>query len=207
MTFPTRWGDRAALSAGSSQCNLLCRRQWRGAPAVLRLQCERQTSASVALKMWSQFRVESRLPGRQHAGLELLRRRQPGLHRRQLRGNRQHALLPHYRVRHLDAAPGRGQLPAGRGQKPCDPLTTFYICNRPVFVASAGASLSPNLAGRLAARLRRLLSTQPQTECRPCQPLSQKRRRGFRTANTTSLTLRLGRLRIVPHLSAYRRSL
>ena len=36
--------------------------------------------------------------------------------------------------------------------KPCDPLTTFYICNRPVFVAlPPAASISPNLAGRLAA--------------------------------------------------------
>jgi endoglucanase len=36
--------------------------------------------------------------------------------------------------------------------KPCDPLTTFYICNRPVFVAQpAKARVSPNLAGRLAA--------------------------------------------------------
>jgi endoglucanase len=36
--------------------------------------------------------------------------------------------------------------------KPCDPLTTFYICNRPVYVAAPPASsLSPNLAGRLAA--------------------------------------------------------
>ena len=34
----------------------------------------------------------------------------------------------------------------------CDPLTTFYICNRPVFVAGpAGSPISPNLAGRLAA--------------------------------------------------------
>jgi endoglucanase len=34
----------------------------------------------------------------------------------------------------------------------CDPYTTFFICNRPVFVAgSPGAPLSPNLAGRLAA--------------------------------------------------------
>jgi endoglucanase len=34
----------------------------------------------------------------------------------------------------------------------CDPLTTFYICNRPVFVAGpAGSLISPNLAGRLAA--------------------------------------------------------
>jgi endoglucanase len=36
--------------------------------------------------------------------------------------------------------------------KACDPFTTFYICNRPVYVAgSAGSPISPNLAGRLAA--------------------------------------------------------
>ena len=36
--------------------------------------------------------------------------------------------------------------------EPCDPFTTFYICNRPVFVAGlAGSQISPNLAGRLAA--------------------------------------------------------
>ena len=34
----------------------------------------------------------------------------------------------------------------------CDPLTTYYICYRPVFVAGdAGTKISPNLAGRLAA--------------------------------------------------------
>jgi endoglucanase len=34
----------------------------------------------------------------------------------------------------------------------CDPLTTFYICNRAVYVAGpAGSKISPNLAGRLAA--------------------------------------------------------
>jgi endoglucanase len=34
----------------------------------------------------------------------------------------------------------------------CDPLTTFYICNRPVYVAGpANSPISPNLAGRLAA--------------------------------------------------------
>ena len=34
----------------------------------------------------------------------------------------------------------------------CDPLTTFYICNRPVYVAGpAGSKISPNLAGRLTA--------------------------------------------------------
>ncbi len=36
--------------------------------------------------------------------------------------------------------------------RPCDPLTSFYICNRPVFAAGpAGSPISPNLAGRLAA--------------------------------------------------------
>jgi endoglucanase len=36
--------------------------------------------------------------------------------------------------------------------EPCDPLTTFYICNRPVFAAlPPGSKISPNLAGRLAA--------------------------------------------------------
>jgi endoglucanase len=36
--------------------------------------------------------------------------------------------------------------------EPCDPLTTFFICNRPVYLAApAGSPISPNLAGRLAA--------------------------------------------------------
>jgi endoglucanase len=36
--------------------------------------------------------------------------------------------------------------------EPCDPFTTYYICNRPVFFAGvAGSHISPNLAGRLAA--------------------------------------------------------
>ncbi|MFZ0478447.1 MAG: glycoside hydrolase family 9 protein [Terriglobales bacterium] len=36
--------------------------------------------------------------------------------------------------------------------EPCDPYTTYFICNRPVFVAGpAGSAISPNLAGRLAA--------------------------------------------------------
>jgi len=36
--------------------------------------------------------------------------------------------------------------------EPCDPFTTFFICNRPVFPAGpAGSKISPNLAGRLAA--------------------------------------------------------
>jgi len=36
--------------------------------------------------------------------------------------------------------------------KPCDPYTSFFICNRPVFVAGpAGSRVSPNLAGRMAA--------------------------------------------------------
>jgi endoglucanase len=34
----------------------------------------------------------------------------------------------------------------------CDPFTTYYICYRPAFLAApAGAKISPNLAGRLAA--------------------------------------------------------
>ena len=36
--------------------------------------------------------------------------------------------------------------------EPCDPLTTVYICDRPVYAAPGGKSkISPNLAGRLAA--------------------------------------------------------
>jgi len=36
--------------------------------------------------------------------------------------------------------------------QPCDPYTSFFICNRPVFVAgAAGSRVSPNLAGRMAA--------------------------------------------------------
>ncbi len=36
--------------------------------------------------------------------------------------------------------------------EPCDPYTTFFICNRPVFLAEQpGAKIAPNLAGRLAA--------------------------------------------------------
>ncbi|HEY6304452.1 MAG TPA: glycoside hydrolase family 9 protein [Terriglobales bacterium] len=36
--------------------------------------------------------------------------------------------------------------------RPCDPLTTYYICNRPVYLAGPpGSPISPNLAGRLAA--------------------------------------------------------
>ena len=35
---------------------------------------------------------------------------------------------------------------------PCDVYTTFFICDRPVYVAGPpGSSISPNLAGRLAA--------------------------------------------------------
>lgn len=36
--------------------------------------------------------------------------------------------------------------------KPCDPYTTFFVCDRPVFTAlPEAAQISPNLAGRLAA--------------------------------------------------------
>ncbi|MGB8542026.1 MAG: glycoside hydrolase family 9 protein [Candidatus Acidiferrales bacterium] len=40
----------------------------------------------------------------------------------------------------------------GGDPEPCDQYTTYFICNRPVFPAgTAGAPISPNLAGRLAA--------------------------------------------------------
>jgi endoglucanase len=36
--------------------------------------------------------------------------------------------------------------------EPCDPFTSFFICNRPVYIAAPpGAPISPNLAGRLSA--------------------------------------------------------
>jgi endoglucanase len=36
--------------------------------------------------------------------------------------------------------------------EPCDPLTTFYICNRPVFLAApSGSLIVPNIDGRLTA--------------------------------------------------------
>ena len=36
--------------------------------------------------------------------------------------------------------------------EPCDPYTTFYICNRPVFLAGApGSKIVPNIDGRLTA--------------------------------------------------------
>ena len=36
--------------------------------------------------------------------------------------------------------------------EPCDPYTTFYICDRPVYLAGpAGSPISPNLAGRFSA--------------------------------------------------------
>ncbi len=36
--------------------------------------------------------------------------------------------------------------------EPCDPYTSYFICYRPVYLAApAGAPISPNLAGRLAA--------------------------------------------------------
>ena len=36
--------------------------------------------------------------------------------------------------------------------EPCDPLTTYFICNRPVYIAgAAGAKIAPHLAGRMTA--------------------------------------------------------
>jgi endoglucanase len=56
--------------------------------------------------------------------------------------------------------------------EPCDPLTTFFICNRPVFLAApAGSPISPNLAGRLAAdfalcyQLNRMSNTALANQC------------------------------------------
>ncbi|MGC1660146.1 MAG: glycoside hydrolase family 9 protein [Candidatus Acidiferrales bacterium] len=55
---------------------------------------------------------------------------------------------------------------------PCGPYTSFYICDRPVFLAApAGGKISPNLAGRLAAdfalcyQLNRLTNTAKANAC------------------------------------------
>jgi endoglucanase len=50
--------------------------------------------------------------------------------------------------------------------QPCNPFTTFYICNRPVYVAGpSGSRISPNLAGRLTASF--ALCYQVNRETRP----------------------------------------
>jgi endoglucanase len=64
--------------------------------------------------------------------------------------NSPYCLITEYDIWTLPQAADTFQQPGD--PKPCDPLTTFYICNRPVFVAGSGGSpISPNLAGRLAA--------------------------------------------------------
>jgi endoglucanase len=63
--------------------------------------------------------------------------------------NTPYCLITEYDIWTLPQAADNYQQPGD--PKPCDALTTFYICNRPVFVAPAGSSLSPNIAGRLAA--------------------------------------------------------
>ncbi len=61
-----------------------------------------------------------------------------------------YCLITEYDIWTLPQAADHFQQPGDA--HPCDPLTTFYICRRPVFVAGpAGSLISPNLAGRLAA--------------------------------------------------------
>ena len=61
-----------------------------------------------------------------------------------------YCLLTEYDIWTLPQAADRFHQPGD--PRACDPLTTFYICNRPVYVAGpAGSLISPNLAGRLAA--------------------------------------------------------
>ena len=61
-----------------------------------------------------------------------------------------YCLITEYDIWTLPQAADRFQQPGDTHA--CDSLTTFYICNRPVYIAGpAGAPISPNLAGRLAA--------------------------------------------------------
>ena len=61
-----------------------------------------------------------------------------------------YCLITEYDIWTLPQAADNFQQPGD--PKACDPLTTIFICNRPVFVAGpAGSKVSPNLAGRLAA--------------------------------------------------------
>jgi hypothetical protein len=64
--------------------------------------------------------------------------------------NSPYCLITEYDIWTLPQAADAFQQPGD--PEPCDPLTTFSICDRPVFVAGpAGSPISPNLAGRLAA--------------------------------------------------------
>jgi endoglucanase len=61
-----------------------------------------------------------------------------------------YCLITEYDIWTLPQAADNFEQPGDR--EPCDPLTTFFICHRPVFLASPGGpKISPNLAGRLAA--------------------------------------------------------
>ena len=76
----------------------------------------------------------------------------PTFRRRQLWRDLQHALLPDYRVRHLDPSTGRRQLPATRRSQTLRSAHHFLHLQSSGVCSAAGKSLiSPNLAGRLAA--------------------------------------------------------
>ena len=61
-----------------------------------------------------------------------------------------YCLITEYDIWTLPQAADNLQQPGD--PRPCDPYTTFFICDRPVYVAGpAGSPISPNLAGRLAA--------------------------------------------------------
>ncbi len=70
--------------------------------------------------------------------------------------------------------------------QPCDPLTTYYICNRPVYVSNpATHAVSPNLAGRLAASFAvcyQINRTQNPTRANRCLKDAEQ---VFSLANTT----------------------
>jgi endoglucanase len=65
--------------------------------------------------------------------------------------NSPYCLITEYDIWTLPQAADNYQQPGD--SQPCDPLTTYYICNRPVYISAPAASntISPNLAGRLAA--------------------------------------------------------
>jgi endoglucanase len=64
--------------------------------------------------------------------------------------NSPYCLLTEYDIWTLPQAADDFEQPGDA--RPCDPLTTFFICNRAVFLAAPTHSrVSPNLAGRLAA--------------------------------------------------------
>jgi endoglucanase len=61
-----------------------------------------------------------------------------------------YCLITEYDIWTLPQAADDYQQPGDTG--PCDPHTTTYICNRPVYLAApAGSPVSPNLTGRMAA--------------------------------------------------------